>query len=405
MNIVIIGAGASGMAAAIQAARDPEHKIILLERQSRVGKKLMATGNGRCNLTNTGTSPENYHGSDPDFVCSVLDAYPPERVLNFFEELGLLTNEEYGGRVFPRSSHAASVVDVLRLGLQQENVCLRTDTAVDYVVKTDTGFELTLGNEKLQADRLIIACGGCAGTKIGGTMDGYHLLKSLGHSRTALYPALTQIRTAPEYPKAMKGVKVDGGLSLWRGKALLGEARGDILFTESGISGTAVFELSRIAAVLGEDITAKIDFFPEMKENDLYQHLKKRCAALSQQDAALLLTGAVQSRVGQCLMKSAKVCSTSPCSALRDRDLRNLSKAAKCLSLSVTGVSGFESAQVTHGGIKTEEFDPVTLESRLVPGLFACGEVLDVDGDCGGYNLQWAWASGLTAGLLGNHPD
>lgn len=404
MNIVIIGAGASGMAAAIQAGRNPENNITLLERQSRVGKKLMATGNGRCNLTNTDSAPENYHGTDPDFVRPVLNGYPPEQVLEFFQELGLLTTKEYGGRVFPRSGHAASVVDVLRLGLNKENVCLRTDAAVDYVRKNAQSFEVTLGSEKIYADRLIVACGGCAGSKIGGTMDGYHLLKSLGHSRTALYPALTQIRTQPDSPKAMKGIKVDGGLSIFKGKELMGQTQGDILFTESGISGTAVFELSRLASS-GDGLTAKIDFFPEMTENDLYQHLKRRASSLQDKEFGQLLTGAVQSRVGQCLMKSAKLDSTISCSQLRDRDLRNLSKAAKCLSLPITGVSGFESAQVTHGGINTDEFEPNTLESRLVPGLFACGEVLDVDGDCGGYNLQWAWASGLTAGLLGCRPD
>lgn len=405
MNIVIIGAGASGMAAAIQAAHNPENHIVLLERQSRVGKKLMATGNGRCNLTNTGATVSHYHGSDPDFVAPVLEQYPPEAVLAFFQSLGLLTAEEYGGRVFPRSGHAASVVDVLRLGLQKENICLRTDEPADYIAKTADGFEITLGTEKITAHRVIVACGGCAGSKIGGTMDGYHLLKLLGHSRTPLYPALTQIRTQPDLTKAMKGIKVDGGLSILKGKEVLSSIRGDILFTESGISGTAVFELSRIAASQGEGLTAKLDFFPDMTENDLYQHLKSRATTLGGQESALSLTGAVQSRVSQCLMKLAKLSPTVPCNTLRDRDLRNLSKTGKALSLPITGVSGFESAQVTHGGILCSEFDPHTLESRLVPGLFACGEVLDVDGDCGGYNLQWAWASGLTAGALGCRPD
>ena len=402
MNIVIIGGGASGMAAAIQAAKDPENHIILLERQNRVGKKLMATGNGRCNLTNTGATTANYHGTHPEFVRPVMDRFPPEKVLEFFSELGLMTIEEYGGRVYPTSGHAASVLDVLRLGLEQENICLRTDMAVDLIRTTSDGFEITCGSEKYHADKVIVACGGCAGSKIGGVMDGYHLLKSLGHSRTALHPALTQIRTAPDYPKAMKGIKVEAGLSILRGKETLARAAGDVLFSDSGVSGTAAFEISRIAASEGEGLTLSIDFFPELKENDLYLHLKKRCAALQEKEAQYLLTGAVQSRVGQNLMKYAKVNGNTPCQGLRDRELRNLSKAAKNFTLPVTGVSGFESAQVTHGGMKTDEFDPKTLESRIVPGLYACGEVLDVDGDCGGYNLQWAWASGLTAGLLGN---
>ncbi len=400
-KIVIIGGGASGMAAAIQAAKDPDHQVILMERQNRVGKKLMATGNGRCNLTNTDAAPENYHGTDPDFVRPVLTKYPPEKVLEFFSELGLMTTEEYGGRVYPISSHAASVLDVLRQGLEKENIRLLTDASADYIRLEKDGFEVTWGSEKIYADKVIVACGGCAGSKIGGVMDGYHLLKLMGHSRTALYPALTQIRTNPEYPKAMKGIKVDGALTISRGKEILGQTSGDILFTESGISGTAVFELSRIAASEGDGLTVTVDLFPNIKENDLYQHLKRRLSALPEKEAASLLTGTVQSRVGQTLCKYAKINGSAPCLSLRDRDLRNLSKAAKHLSLPVTGVSGFENAQVTHGGMKTDEFDPATLESRLVPGLFACGEVLDVDGDCGGYNLQWAWASGLTAGLLG----
>lgn len=401
-NILIIGGGASGMAAAIQAAKNPDNQIILFEKQSRVGKKLMATGNGRCNLTNTGACPENYHATDPEFVRPVLHQFPPEKVLEFFSELGLMISEEYGGRVYPMSNHAASVLDVLRLGLQKENIRLMTDTSVDYIRRDQDGFQVICGSEKFHGDKVIIACGGCAGSKLGGVMDGYHLLKSLGHSRTALYPALTQIRTQPEYPKAMKGIKVDAGLTISRGKEVLGQTSGDVLFTESGLSGTAVFELSRIAASEGDGLTVTVDLFPGLKENDLYQHLKRRCAALPDKDAAALFTGTVQSRVGQILCKFAKINGSSSCSALRDRDLRNLSKAAKHFSLPITGVSGFESAQVTHGGMKTEEFDPKTLESRLVPGLFACGEVLDVDGDCGGYNLQWAWASGLTAGLLGD---
>lgn len=400
-KIVIIGGGASGMAAAISAAEDPDNQVYLLERQSRVGKKLMATGNGRCNLCNTNVHRENYHGSQPDFVDAALEKYPPHQVLSFFHGLGLMTAEEYGGRVFPKSNHASSVLDVLRLGLEKDNITLLTDAPVYSVARGENGFRVSYEGGALEAEYLIVACGGCAGGKLGGVMDGYQLLKALGHSRTALYPALTQIRTAPEYPKAMKGIKVDGGIRIQRGKTVLGEATGDILFTDSGVSGTAVFTISRIAASEGSDLTLVLDLFPEQKANDLYMYLKARVQQYPELPAEKLLTGAVQNRVGQTLCRYAKLSGTVPAEELRDRDLRNLSKAAKEFRLPVTGVSGFESAQVTSGGIRTEEFDPNTMESRLVPGLLACGEVLDVDGDCGGYNLLWAWASGLLAGKLG----
>ncbi len=401
-NIVIIGAGAAGMAAAITAAGHPEHHITLLERQSRVGKKLMATGNGRCNLTNTGASPAHYHGAESDFVKSVLHRFPPEAVLEFFRSLGLLTTEEYGGRVYPKSGHASSVLDVLRLGLEQENITLITDAQVEYLRREKDGFAVSYDGNKICADKVIVACGGCAGSKLGGTMDGYHLLRAMGHSRTALYPALTQIRTAPEYPKAMKGIKVEARAQVLRGREILSEALGDVLFSDSGVSGTAVFEISRAAASGGEGLDLMIDFFPEWKENDLYQYLKGQAAKHPNLTAEKLFTGALQSRVGQTLCKAAKVPPQSPAESLRDRDLRNLSKAAKAFYLPITGVSGFETAQVTAGGIQTAEFNPSTMESRLVPGLYACGEVLDVDGDCGGYNLQWAWASGMLAGMLLN---
>lgn len=400
-KIVIIGGGASGMAAAISAGENPENQVYLLERQNRVGKKLMATGNGRCNLCNTHVSIANYHGNMPEFVAPALEKYPPEQVLSFFHGLGLMTVEEYGGRVFPKSGHGSSVLDVLRLALEKPNIRVLTDAPVYDVHKENRGFTVFYEGGQLEADYLIVACGGCAGSKLGGVMDGYQLLKGLGHSRSALYPALTQIRTAPEYPKSMKGIKVDGVIRIQKGKTVLGEARGDILFNDSGVSGTAVFTISGIAAAEGDDLMLVIDLFPEQKANDLYLYLKARAQQYPELPAEKLLTGAVQNRVGQTLCRYAKVNGTAPAASLRDRDMRNLSKAAKEFRLPVTGVSGFEVAQVTSGGIKTGGFDPCTMESKIVPGLFACGEVLDVDGDCGGYNLLWAWASGLIAGKLG----
>lgn len=397
-NIVIIGGGASGMAAAITAAQNQEHHIFLLERQSRVGKKLTATGNGRCNLTNTDAAPEHYHGADTDFVRPALQAFPPKKVLHFFRALGLLTTQEYGGRVFPKSNHASSVLDVLRLGLEKPNITLLTDTAAEWIRREEDGFSVSYPGGTLHADRVIVACGGCAGSKLGGVMDGYHLLKALGHSRTPLHPALTQIRTVPDYPRTMKGIKVDGGVCIRRHKEILAQATGDILFTDTGVSGTAVFQISRLAS--DEGLELAIDFFPEFRENDLYLYLKERATGNPALSAEKLFTGALQSRVAQMLCKYSKVTPTASADSLRDRDLRNLSKSSKNFVLPITGVSGFEAAQVTSGGMKTNEFDPETMESRLVPGLYACGEVLDVDGDCGGYNLQWAWASGLLAGEL-----
>ncbi len=400
-NIAIIGGGAAGMAAAIRAAENKNNRVVLLERQARVGRKLLSTGNGRCNLTNMLASPADYHGERPDFILPAFRAYPPEKVLEFFASLGLMTTQEHGGRVYPMSNHAASVLDVLRLGMEARNVELICGAAVEQVSLEKGRFRIQWADGSLTADKIIIACGGAAGSKLGGVMDGYKLLQSLGHSRTALYPALTQIRTKPDYPRAMKGIKVDAPLRLYKGKALLGEFEGDILFTETGVSGTAAFALSRLISTAGEGLELSVDFFPATAQVALTGHLKARIAALPDLPANQIFTGTVHSRVGQMLCKCAGISGGDSAGAISGPQLTALAVLAKDFRLPVTGVSGFESAQVTAGGIKTSEFDPRTLESRLVPGLFACGEVLDIDGDCGGFNLQWAWASGLLAGRLG----
>ena len=397
-EIAIIGGGASGMAAAIAAARNPKNHITLIERQSRVGRKLLATGNGRCNLTNTGASRSRYHGEAADFVEGALAAWPPAAVLDFFASLGLRTVTEYGGRVYPMSDHAGSVLDVLRLALEQENITVLTGCAVESARKCGSRFSLRWADGALEADRLIIACGGCAGAKLGGVMDGYTLLKSFGHSRTALYPALTPVRTVPDYPRALKGIKADAKLRLTKGKTTLAAAQGDVLFTDTGLSGTAVFDISRIAAKNADGSIAHLDFFGGMGADEILAMLRARRQAWPNLPANQILMGTVQSRLGQMLCKASGISGGETVCSISDAALHTLAKVCKDFALPVTGVSGFESAQVTAGGIKTAEFDPETMQSRLVPGLYACGEVLDIDGDCGGYNLQWAWASGLLAG-------
>ena len=395
-ELVIIGGGASGMAAAIKAAEDRSVHVTLIERQARAGKKLSATGNGRCNLTNLGADVSHYHGADPGFAAYALKTYPPERVLEFFRSLGLRTVTEYGGRVYPLSGHAGSVLDVLRLGLEKPNVTVLTGAPVTAIRRETSGFRIETAEGAHSAERVILACGGCAGAKLGGVMDGYALAASLGHSRTALYPALTQLRTAPEYPRALKGIRVDARLRLLQAGRVLAETAGDVLFTETGLSGTAVFEISRAAAGKS-DLTAELCFFDET-EDDLITDLAARQRRWPALEANRILTGAAQSRLGQMLCRYAGISGGARCDELTTEQLQVLARAMRGMRLPVTGVSGFETAQVTAGGLRTAEFDPETLQSRLVPGLSACGELLDIDGDCGGFNLQWAWASGLLAG-------
>jgi len=386
------------MAAAIAAAESGEHHVTLIERQARVGRKLLSTGNGRCNLTNLELRPENYHGAQPGFSDFALSLWNPERVLDFFAELGLMTVSEYGGRVYPLSNQASSVLDVLRFALEKPNISLLTGTTVESVRRKGRGFTLCWEGGGMDCDKLVVACGGCAGSKLGGVMDGYNILKSLGHSRTALHPSLTQIRTKPEIPRSMKGVKVQAGLRASKDKNILARGSGDLLFSDNGVSGTVVFELSRAVAMAGEGVSLDIDFFENMEKSAVKKYLFARKSARPMAPAREIFSGALHSRVGLALCKYAEINPESPCSQLSPARIEALASAAKSMKLPVTGVSGFESAQVTAGGISTAEFEPETMESRIVPGLYACGEVLDVDGACGGYNLQWAWASGLLAG-------
>ncbi len=398
-TVVVIGGGASGIMAALTAAENPQQHVLLLERQQRIGRKLLATGNGRCNLTNTGAAPENYHGEQAAFAEHALAQFTPQDTLDFFHGLGLLTVEEYGGRVYPLSNSANSVLDVLRFALEKAGVELRTACPARQILKNGAGYTVVTDSGEFRADALIVACGGAAGAKLGGVSDGYELLKPLGHKRTALRPSLTQILTAPDYPRALKGVRAQAALQLLAEETLLGESRGELQFTETGLSGPAAFDLSRAAAAGGADLRVQISFLPA--GTDAFALLCARRETFPDQPASELFTGMLHNRLGRMLVKYAAIEAGRPLGSLTDKELRRAARACTAFTLPVKGTEGFDNAQVTAGGIRTAGFNPETLESWFMPGLFVCGELLDVDGDCGGYNLQWAWASGRLAGRLG----
>lgn len=389
------------MMAALTAAENKNNKVVLLERQQRVGRKLLSTGNGRCNLTNTGASAENYHGEHPEFALAALERFSPEDTLRFFAGLGLLTVTEYGGRVYPLSNSANSVVDVLRFALESRGVEVKTGCQVRELKKSEAGFELKFGDERLFADCVIVACGGAAGAKLGGVSDGYELLKPLGHKRTGLYPSLVQILTDPAYPRALKGVRAVCRLTLKSGKTELAGSEGELQFTETGVSGPAAFDISRAAATNGRGSVLHADFLSAYTQRQVLSLLESRRAALPDLPAGELLTGALHNRLGKMLVKYADIDAQKPLRELSDEKLSGLAAACKDFCLEVRGTESFDNAQVTAGGIKTTGVNPETLESWFVPGLFICGELLDIDADCGGYNLQWAWSSGRLAGRLG----
>ncbi len=397
-DVIVIGGGASGMIAALTAAENG-CSVVLLERQSRVGRKLLATGNGRCNLTNYHVSPDHYHGEDSSFCAHALCAFDTGTTLQYFASLGLLTVSEDSGRVYPMSNMAGSVLDVLRYALERPGIRVCTGQAVTAVKRIAEGFTVRTETEVFAARKVILAAGGAAGSQVGGVMDGYRLAKMLGHHRTVLYPSLVQLRTDPTYPRALKGVKAECSIAILRGGERVAANHGEVLFTEYGVSGPAIFDISRTVSTGGEGLVCALDFFPDWETQEVLDWLRLRREAMGAHEASTLLVGSCHTRLGQMLCKAAGFTSQRAAD-LTDGDLERIARQTMQFELPITGTCGFDQAQVTAGGLRTEEFDPETLESSLVPGLYACGEVLDVDGDCGGFNLQWAWSSGHLAGLL-----
>lgn len=399
MKVLVIGGGASGMMAALTAAEDLENQVTLLERQSRVGRKLLATGNGRCNLTNLNAGPDRYHGQNPAFVRHALAQFSVEDTLAFFRSLGLLTTAEASGRVYPFSDQANSVVDVLRFALERQGVAVRCGCEVLSLGKKARGYSVKTAGEAFYGDKVIVACGGAAGGKLGGTDLGYRLLKSMGHSMTELRPSLVQLKTGSA-TRALKGVRADAGLTLKRDGSAVATTAGEVQFTEFGVSGPAAFEVSREAAQ-GGGLVLLLDLLRPWSETEVLALLAQKRQSAPEQPLEDFLTGMVHNRLGRVALTAAGLDLTRQAGSLPDQALAELARSLKHFALPVTGVLGLDQAQVTAGGILTAEFRPDTLESRLCPGLFAAGEVLDIDGDCGGFNLQWAWSSGRIAGKLG----
>jgi len=399
MKVIIIGGGASGMMAAL-TAREENHTVMVFERQQRVGKKLLATGNGRCNITNMGAGEKNYHGENARFVKPALSEFSAADARSFFETLGLLTVAEESGRAYPLSDSANSVVDVLRFAMEGRGIELRAAELVTEIRREGNGFRVVTDQSSYTADKVIVACGGMAGAKVGGVKDGYALLESLGHSRTRLYPALVQITTEGDMTRSLKGVRADCRISLYGKKGELDTREGEIQFTEKGISGPVSFELSRSVSTSVEPLKVRINFFRGYEKDAIRRQLEQRRQTLPMLGCEELLTGLLHNRLGKMMIKYSGIEKPETIGELTDRQLSMITDTCFGFTLNVKGTEGFDNAQVTAGGIRTTEFDPRTMESRICHGLYACGEVLDIDGDCGGYNLQWAWSSGRMAGRV-----
>ena len=395
MMIAVIGGGASGLIASLRA-RSLGAEVMILERQPRVGKKLLATGNGRCNMTHIGASPSDYHG-DTHCMEAAMSAYPPDKIIEYFQSLGiepLIDND----LVYPRSEQAHAVLDALRLTAETLGVRTICDYDVNRIAREGSGFLIQSADGRGKyADKIIMTCGGPAAPALGGTDAGLFLLQSLGHKCMSPLPALVQLQTDTHDTRGLSGIKFKGSATIMVNDQKQRTERGEILFTDYGLSGIAILQLSRIAAQALHR-KKRVSIALHVADDVDMETLRIRRKRLHNLPVEHFLSGLINKRLGQVLLKLSGCGSMSkPICELSDFELEGILLLLNNWPIEVIDTQGFEGAQVTAGGAACDQFDPGTLESRLIKGLYAAGELLNIDGDCGGYNLQWAWASGLFA--------
>lgn len=412
-EIAVVGGGASGLMAALTAAEEQKRQhrpisVLVLEAAQKPGRKLLATGNGRCNLTNMRGELSRFHGDVPA-AEAVLGKYPPQAVVRRFLSLGLLCREEDEGRVYPNSGQAASVLSLLLEHLQALGAEILCEWPVSQISREGAGFRLhsSQGDEML-AQRVILATSGKAAPQLGSNGSGYALSKAAGHSCTPCFPALVPVICGENKRcKALHGVRCRGRVSLLGDGKLLGEELGEIQFTDYGLSGVCVFQLSRMASewaqsktVNGKRFTSlqfSLDLLPNYTHEELLGMLQRRKRLLPKSDSMALLSGFLPVALARQITKEVLE-KAAPVEMLSPSDIEKTLLAAKNYTFTVKTTQDWNRAQVTAGGVPLSEICPQTLESSRCSGLYLCGELLNLDGDCGGYNLQWAWASGMAAG-------
>lgn len=376
-SITVIGGGPSGMIAAISAAKQGAKTVRIIEKNDILGRKLLATGNGRCNLTN-------------------LNCEDAIETICFFADLGLLTRVEDEGRVYPYSEQAASVQGILSDALRHFDAEILCGREVESIERKDTGFKILIkGYDAVKTDSLIIASGGKAGPQYGSTGDGYRWAKALGHTIIRPMPSLVRLVSESSYFHLLKGIRAKGSTELIRMNKVVDRETGEIQFTEDGLSGICIFNLSRHYEK-GDMI--RIDLFPDYDKEALKELLIKRMKTLGDRNIRELLNGLLNRKMIPVILDGNGLDGERRAETLNQEEILKTVNFLKEWNISITGTRGWKEAQVTSGGIDLAEIDSVTMESKLVRGLYFAGELIDVDEKCGGYNLQWAWSSGIKAG-------
>ena len=411
-DVIIVGGGASGLAAAVEAARAGA-SVLVLEKNHVPGRKILSTGSGKCNFSNLEIGPSFYHGAPAAFLKKTFAALPPAAVLAFFDGLGLLRTEGEDGRFFPRSMKAQDVVGVLINELAAGTARVSTLTEV-VAIKPGSVFTVEAcrvppqwdkkspRGEKLvfTAGKVILAAGSPCYPQIGGTSAGYALLRGLGHTVSPASPALVPLKVREPFVAELDGVRLQAALRVTTGGRTVAQARGELLFTSYGLSGPAAINVSRAAlAALGEgEVFAEADLFPDTTEGALFRLLSERAARFADRPFCHFAAGLHNDKLMKVLACLAGAQWQALCGRLEPEALDKFAALLKCLPMQIKGSTGFEDAMVAAGGCAPGEVNPATFASKKVKGLYVTGELLDIDGDSGGYNLHLAWTSGMLAG-------
>lgn len=401
-RIIIIGGGAAGISAAISAAQtNPDAQITILEGLDRIGKKILATGNGRCNLTNEYITPEHYHSQQPEHLRELLTQMSTARTLNFFQSIGLYCTSEDMGRIYPYCKQAAMVLDVLLLALKRYHIhVICRCKAVDIDTRKKTFIVKTENDQKYYADAVILTAGGKAAPKQGTSGTSYPLAVKMGHRYARLYPCLVPLQCKSSVLKGLKGIRVTCHSILYHGKQRLSEELGEIQLTDYGLSGIPALQLSCWMATPAKetDYTISLDLFPDWSYDDLRSLIQQRIRSHPEETLENFLLGLINKKILYAVFKTLSIEPLSRiASSLSKQDIDRLISTLKGWKFPVTGTLSWDHAQVTGGGIFLSEVDD-NFASRQQKGLYLAGEILDAAGDCGGYNLHWAWCSGITAG-------
>jgi len=400
--LIVIGAGPAGIMAVLTAA-ERGIRVLLLERKNQIGGKLPVTGDGKGNLTNINLHWTNYHSCEPEFVLPALSEFDFIRTRDFFGKLGLKIYIDKKGKAFPYSREAIIIQRLLEEHLKRLEVEIITGVDVKEIIRIGPTFEIILKQApSLYAQRIIIATGGLAAPQLGATGEGYHWAVKLGHHLEPQFPALVQLTTSISNLNMLNKLKLsEVRIALVVDNQVKAEECGDLLFIPHGISGTAVFSLSRPASEAlsrGKKVAVRINFTPDLNREELNNFFFSKKKSEPFILLSLLLQGILPERLSQYLLKEYNISFDSAIGQLADSEIETIITHISDFYLPIKGTQSWKYAQITCGGICAKEVEPKTMESRLVPNLFFAGEILDVDSDCGGYNLQWAWSSGYLAG-------